>query len=80
MGITMRRYDLDAYFGKDDIRFLTERLAEVSLLLPVPQTEKLEKLAYTMRLTLGQLLRLLIREYLAALEEMGDESDKADGA
>jgi hypothetical protein len=41
-----------------------EQVAEVALLLPQPQAAELERLAHSRGLTMGELLRLLIREYL----------------
>jgi hypothetical protein len=61
-------------FGMDRLRLLDKRIAELSLLVPASQAATLEKLAWSRGLTVGQLLRLLIQEYLAALEE-NDEGD-----
>jgi hypothetical protein len=40
-------------------------MAELSLLLPGWQASEMECRAYSLGLTLGQLIRLLVRDYLA---------------
>jgi hypothetical protein len=50
---------------EDRICLLGDGVAEVSLLLPGWQMAEMEQVAYSRGLTLGQLMRLLIREYLA---------------
>ena len=47
------------------ICWLDEQMAELSLLLPAWQAAEMERLAHSRGLTVGQLIRLLIREYLA---------------
>lgn len=42
-----------------------EELTELSLLLPSWQIVEMERLAHSRGLTLGQLIRLFIRDYLA---------------
>jgi hypothetical protein len=44
--------------------WLNEEMAEFSLLLPARQAAQMERLAHSRNLTLGQLIRLLIRDYL----------------
>jgi hypothetical protein len=53
---------------------LDAEIAEVSLLLSVGQAEQMERLAHSRNLTLGQLIRLLIRDYLADWVEPGPVS------
>ncbi len=45
--------------------WLDAEVAERSLLLPAGQAAQMERLAHSRNLTLGQLIRRLIREYLA---------------
>jgi hypothetical protein len=45
--------------------WLDEEMAELSLLLSGWQAAQMERLAHSRGLTLGQLIRLLIRDYLA---------------
>jgi hypothetical protein len=66
------RLDYGALFGMDKVRLADERIVELSLLLSAAQAATLERLASCGGLTVGQLLRLLIQEYLAALQENGD--------
>ena len=47
------------------ICWLDEQMAELSLLLPGWQPAEMERLAHSRGLTVGQLIRLLIRDYLA---------------
>jgi hypothetical protein len=50
---------------KDRVVSLDEDMAELSLLIPGWQAAQVERLAHSRGLTLGQLIRLLIRDYLA---------------
>lgn len=52
-------------FNESRTRRLDEEMTELSLLLPAGQAAQMERLAYSRDLTCGQLIRLLIREYLA---------------
>ena len=47
------------------VRWLDKEIAELSLLLPGWQAAELESLARSRRLTLGQLMRLIVRDFLA---------------
>ena len=49
---------------KSRICWLDAEMAELSLLLPGWQAAEMERLAHARGLTLGQLIRLLIRDYL----------------
>ena len=60
-----------ALLRMDQVHFLDERIVELSLLLPAAQATALDRLASSGGLTVGQLLRLLIQEYLASLQEDG---------
>jgi hypothetical protein len=48
----------------DRLIWVDEQVAELSLLLPGRQAAVLEGLAYSRGLTMGQIVRLLIRDYL----------------
>ena len=56
---------------EDRVVLLDEEIAELSLLLPGRQAAALERLAHVRSLTLGQLIRLLIRDYLVGLSDPG---------
>jgi hypothetical protein len=55
--------------------WLDEEIIEVSLLLPGWQAAEMEGLAHSRGLTLGQLIRLLIRDYLTDRAERGAVSE-----
>ena len=61
---------------KSRICWLDEQMAEVSLLLPGWQAVEMERLAHSRGLTLGQLIRLLIREYLIDQTALGRVSER----
>ena len=46
------------------VRWLDKEIAELSLLLPGWQAAELESLALSRRLTMGQLIRVIVREFL----------------
>jgi hypothetical protein len=50
---------------RDWVIWPDEQVAELLLLLPGRQAAELERLAHSSGLTMGQLTRLLIRDYLA---------------
>ena len=47
------------------VRWLDKEIAELSLLLPGWQAAELESLARSRRLTMGQLIRVIVRDFLA---------------
>jgi hypothetical protein len=53
---------------QDRLHWLEADVAEVSLVLPGWQAAELEGLASSLGLTVGQLLRRLIQEYLTSLQ------------
>ena len=58
---------------------LDEEMAELSLLLPGWQAAQMENLANSRGLTLGQLIRLLIRDYLTDRAGLGPVSKQPVG-
>jgi hypothetical protein len=58
-----------ARLREGQVGWLEERVAELSVLLPGSQAVKLERLAYFQGLTVGQLIRLLIGDYLMRLND-----------
>jgi hypothetical protein len=58
--------------------WLDEETAELSLLLPGWQAAELESLACSWCLTLGQLLRLLIRDFLRCQKDPGTASERVE--
>jgi hypothetical protein len=58
--------------------WLGEEIAELSLLLPGWQAAEMERLAHSQGLTLGQLLRLLIRNYLQDRGSPGPVSSRQE--
>jgi hypothetical protein len=59
---------------------LEEEIAEVSFLLSAVQVVQMERLAHSRNLTLGQLIRLLIRDYLADRAASGPVSNRPMGS
>jgi hypothetical protein len=57
-----------------------EEMAELSLLLPGWQAAEMERLAHSRGLTLGQLIRLLIRDYLTDRARSGPISKQRVGS
>jgi hypothetical protein len=55
-------------------------IAELSLLLPVGQAAQMERLAHSRGLTLGQLIRWLIRDYLTDRVATGPVSNRPMGS
>ena len=51
--------------AEDQVVWEDEQVTELRVLLPRQQAAELEKSAHSRGLTLGQLIRLLIRDYLA---------------
>jgi len=51
---------------EDRVAWPDEQMAELFVLLPGRQAAELDRLACSRGLTLGQLIRLLIRDYLLA--------------
>jgi hypothetical protein len=51
-------------------------IAELSLLLPAGQAAQMERLAYSQNMTLGQLIRRLIRDYLTDRVATGPASNR----
>jgi hypothetical protein len=58
---------------------LNEEIAELSLLLPAEQAAQMERLAHSRDLTLGQLIRLLVCDYLADQGATGPVSNRPRG-
>ena len=61
---------------KSRICWLDEQMAEVSLLLPGWQAVEMERLAHSRGLTLGQLIRLLIRDCLTDRAALGSVKER----
>jgi hypothetical protein len=59
--------------------WLDAEMAELSLLLPAGQAAQMERLAHSRNLTVGQLIRLLIRDYLADRAASGPVSNRPMG-
>jgi hypothetical protein len=57
------------------LSWLDEEMAEVLLLLPARQTAALERLAHARDLTVGQLIRLVLLDYLAHRRDFDRESE-----
>lgn len=55
--------------------WMNEEIAELSLLLPGWQTVELETLACSRHLTLGQLIRQVISEYLACRPPLNEQRE-----
>jgi hypothetical protein len=60
--------------------WLDDEMAELSFLLPGWQASEMERLARTCGLTLAQLLRLLIRDYLTDRASTGPVSNRPTGS
>ncbi len=60
--------------------WLDAEMAELSLLLPAGQAAQMERLAHSRDLTLGQLIRLLIRDYLADRAATGPVRNRPMGS
>jgi len=60
--------------------WLDEEMAELSLLLPGWQAAQMERLAHSRGLTLGQLIRLLIRDNLTDRATSGPVSNRPMGS
>jgi hypothetical protein len=58
---------------------LDAEIAELSLLLPAGQAAQMERLALSRDLTLGQLIRVVIRDYLADRDVTGPVSNRPMG-
>jgi hypothetical protein len=56
--------DRDTSWPGDDVRFLEEAMVELSLLLPERQFEALSQAALCQNMTVGQLLRRLVSEFV----------------
>jgi hypothetical protein len=70
--------DHSACSREDRLGWPNERIAELLLFLPGPQAAKLERLAFSRDLSVGQLIRLLIRDYLIGQKEKSDEPHRSD--
>jgi hypothetical protein len=62
------------------LEVLDGQIAELSLLLPRPQLAALERLACSHGLAVGQLLRLVIHDYLVSRNEPVTRSTNGDAA
>jgi hypothetical protein len=62
------------------ISYLDEEMAELSLFLPAEQVAQMESLASSRNMTLGQLIRLLVRNYLSDRTATGLVSNRPMGS
>jgi hypothetical protein len=79
--VSITNHDLAAGPPEGRVVWPDEQVAELSLLLPGRWAAELERLAHARGLTVGQLVRLLIRDYLtrAGADLAGSASSKGDG-